>query len=305
MVSVKTVAVLGGTGNLGPSIVHELLSAGFTVTGLTRFSSTNSTPAYPDSVTVHKVDFGSFDSLKDAFSGQDAVVSVVGSPGVSAQRLAVDAAIAAGVKRFIPSEFGVNTRKVRDRPMGAILRGKVEVVDYLIEREREIEWTGVSTGLFFDWGLEKHGLSTINLDDKTSSIVDSGNEKFQVSTLAQVGRAVVGVLKHLEETRNRYLVTSSFQVSQNEIIQAVEELTGEKYPVVKRERAEDLQRAGEEKLAVGDYRAFIDFLRAYNNADGAGNAVGEEESSNGLVGLEEEDLRECVRGWLVRAGVIS
>ncbi|KAK4665084.1 uncharacterized protein QC763_511570 [Podospora pseudopauciseta] len=305
MVSVKTVAVLGGTGNLGPSIVHELLSAGFTVTGLTRFSSTNSTPAYPDSVTVHKVDFGSFDSLKDAFSGQDAVVSVVGSPGVSAQRLAVDAAIAAGVKRFIPSEFGVNTRKVRDRPMGAILRGKVEVVDYLIEREREIEWTGVSTGLFFDWGLEKHGLSTISLDDKTSSIVDSGNEKFQVSTLAQVGRAVVGVLKHLEETRNRYLVTSSFQVSQNEIIQAVEELTGEKYPVVKRERAEDLQRAGEEKLAVGDYRAFIDFLRAYNNADGAGNAVGEEESSNGLVGLEEEDLRECVRGWLVRAGVIS
>lgn len=102
-------------------------------------------------MTVHKVDFESFDSLKDAFSGQDAVVSVVGSPGVSAQRLAIDAAIAAGVKRFIPSEFGVNTRKVRDRPMGAILRGKVEVVDYLIEREREIEWTGVSTGLFFDW----------------------------------------------------------------------------------------------------------------------------------------------------------
>ncbi|KAK0665968.1 hypothetical protein QBC41DRAFT_231670 [Cercophora samala] len=305
MVSIKTVAVLGGTGNLGPSIVHHLLSAGFTVTGLTRASSTNSTPVYPDSVTVHKVDFASFDSLRSALDGQDAVVSVVGSPGVAAQKLAVDAAVAAGVKRFIPSEFGVNTRKVRDRPIGRILREKVEVVDYLIGREGEISWTGVSTGLFFDWGLEKHGLSTINLGDKTSSVVDSGNEKFQVSTLAQVGRAVVKILQHPEETKNKYLVTSSFQVSQNEIIKTVEELTGEKYPVVKREKAEDLQKAGEEKLAVGDYRAFIDFLRAYNNADGAGNAVSEEESANGLIGLEYEDLRESVREWLVKAGVLS
>ncbi|KAK4197380.1 hypothetical protein QBC40DRAFT_207219 [Triangularia verruculosa] len=305
MVSIKTVAVLGGTGNLGPSIVHQLLSAGFTVTGLTRVSSTNSTPIYPDSVTVHKVDFASFDSLKSAFDGQDAVVSFVGSPGVPAQKLAVDAAIAAGVKRFIPSEFGVNTRKVRDWPMGKILKGKVEVVDYLIEKEGEIEWTGLSTGLFFDWGLEKHGLSTINLKDKTSAVVDSGNEKFQVSTLAQVGRAVVKILQHPEETKNRYLVTSSFQVSQNEIIEAVEELTGEKYPVANREKADDLQKAGEEKLAVGDYRAFIDFLRAYNNKDGAGNAVSEEESANGLIGLEYEDLKESVKEWLVKAGVVS
>ncbi|KAK4176587.1 hypothetical protein QBC36DRAFT_290382 [Triangularia setosa] len=305
MVSIKTVAVLGGTGNLGPSIVRQLLSAGFTVTGLTRLTSTNSTPAYPDTVTVHKVDFASFDSLKTAFDGQDAVVSVVGSPGIPAQKLAVDAAIAAGVKRFIPSEFGVNTRKVRDWPIGKILKGKVEVVDYLIEREGEIEWTGLSTGLFFDWGLEKHGLSTINLQGKTSSLVDSGNEKFQVSTLAQVGRAVVKILQRPEETRNKYLVTSSFQASQNEIIKVVEELTGEKYPVVNREKADDLQKAGEEKLAVGDFRAFIDFLRAYNHKDGVGNAVKEEESANGLIGLEYEDLRGSVREWLVKAGVIS
>ncbi|KAK0736026.1 hypothetical protein B0T21DRAFT_332197 [Apiosordaria backusii] len=311
MVSIKTVAVLGGTGNLGPSIVSELLSAGFTVTGLTRLTSSNSTPAYPDSVSVHKVDFGSFDSLKSAFSGQDAVVSVVGSPGIGAQKVAVDAAIAAGVKRFIPSEFGVNTRKVRDWPIGKILKGKVEVVDYLIEKVKEgvnggeFGWTGVSTGLFFDWGLENHGLSTVNLKEKTSSIVDSGNEKFQVSTLAQVGRAVVGILQHPEETKNKYLVTSSFQVSQNELIKAVEELTGEKFPVVKREKAEELQKAGEEKLAVGDFRAFLDFLRAYNHRDGAGNAVSEEESGNGLIGLGYEDLRESVRAWLVKAGVVE
>ncbi|KAK4187481.1 hypothetical protein QBC35DRAFT_523541 [Podospora australis] len=308
MVSIQTVAVLGGTGNLGPAIVNELLSAGFTVTGVTRASSTNSTPKYPDSVvSIKSVDFTSFDSLKDAFTGQDAVVSVVGTPGVSSQILAVDAAIAAGVKRFIPSEFGVNTRKVRDWPIGKILAGKIAVVDYLQEKVKEgkeISWTGLSTGLFFDWALERFGLGVINLADKTATVVDSGNEKFQVSNLRQVGKAVVGILKHPEETKNKYLSTSSFQLSQNELIKTVEEVTGQEFKVVKREKSEEIQKAGEEKLANGDYRAFMDFLRVVNNADGAGNAVTEEESANRLIELPYEDLRETVERWLKGAGVI-
>ncbi|KAK4464297.1 hypothetical protein QBC42DRAFT_47750 [Cladorrhinum samala] len=302
MVSIKTVAILGGTGNLGPSIVHELLSAGFQVTGVTRASSTNSTPIYPDAVTIKKADYASYDSLLSVFTGQDAVVSVVGAPGVPVQKVAVDAAIAAGVKRFIPSEFGVNTRRVRDLPIGKILQGKIGVVDYLKEKEAQgLTWTGISTGLFFDWGLERSGLGVINLEDKTSTVIDSGNEKFQVSTLAQIGRAVVKVLQRPEETANKYIAISSFQVSQNELIAVVEELTGTKLPVAKREKSEDLQKAGEDKLAVGDFRAFVDFLRAYNSADGAGHAVSEEDSANGLIGLEYEDLKEEVGKWLKRA----
>lgn len=62
--------------------------------------------------------------------------------------------MAAGVKRFIPSEFGINTRKVQGTTIGKILAGKVAVVDYLAEKAREnpgFSWTGLSTGLFFDW----------------------------------------------------------------------------------------------------------------------------------------------------------
>jgi hypothetical protein len=62
--------------------------------------------------------------------------------------------VAAGVKRFIPSEFGINTREVRGTPIGKILAGKIAVVDYLEETARKnpsFSWTGLSTGLFFDW----------------------------------------------------------------------------------------------------------------------------------------------------------
>ncbi|KAK4237524.1 hypothetical protein C8A03DRAFT_44611 [Achaetomium macrosporum] len=306
MVSIKTVAVLGGSGNLGPAVITELVSAGFSVTGVTREGSTNSTPKFPDSLPVKKVDYSSFDALKDAFNGQDAVVSVVGVPGLAAQKTAIDAAVAAGVKRFIPSEFGINTRKVRGTSIGKILAGKIAVVDYLEEKVKEnpeLTWTGLSTGLFFYWGLDFSGLGTINLNDKTATIIDSGNEKFQASNLAHVGKAVAGILKHPDETANKYLATASFNLSQNELIALVETLTGSKLPVT-RVKSADLQKAGEEKLAAGDPRAFVDFLRVHNSADGAGNALTEEESANKLIGLPYEDLRASVESWLKRKGAL-
>jgi hypothetical protein len=107
------------------------------------------------------VDFESFDALKSAFDGQDAVVSVVATMAIASQRVAIDAAVAAGVKRFVPSEFGINTRKVQGTTIGKILAGKIAIVDYLNEKSKEnptFTWTGLSTGLFFDWVCEERGL---------------------------------------------------------------------------------------------------------------------------------------------------
>jgi hypothetical protein len=43
-------------------------------------------------------------------AGVDAIVSVVGSLALPSQLSYIDAAIKAGVKRFIPSEFGCDTQ---------------------------------------------------------------------------------------------------------------------------------------------------------------------------------------------------
>ncbi|KAM7194379.1 hypothetical protein V8F33_007267 [Rhypophila sp. PSN 637] len=294
---IKTVAVLGGGGNLGPWIVSELVSAGFSVTGVTREGSTNSTPKFQEGLDVKTVNYNSFDALKEAFTGQDAVVSVVGAPGINAQKLAVDAAIAAGVQRFIPSEFGVNTRRVRDQPIGKVLAGKIAVVDYLQEKAKEhsgFTWTGLTTGLFFD-GIFKLGSSGINLQEKTVTIIDSGNEKWQASRKSHIGKAVAGILKHPEETANKYIGTASFNLSQNELVAIVEELTGQKLAVIP-QSSKDLQKVGEEKLAQGDYRGFVDLLRVHLHADGAGNAL--QDAANEVLGLPFEDLREVVKSLL-------
>lgn len=60
---------------------------------------------------------------------------------------------AAGVKRFIPSEFGINTRQLQGLKIGQIVAGKTKLVDDLqkkAEQNPDFSWTGISNGLFFD-----------------------------------------------------------------------------------------------------------------------------------------------------------
>lgn len=114
----------------------------------------------------------------------------------------------------------------------------------------------------------------------------------------------MGILQHPDETANKYLASASFNLSQNELIALAEELTGSKFPVTQNVKSADLQKAGEEKLAAGDFRAFLDLLRAHNSADGAGNALKEDESANELIGLPYEDLRAVVESWLKRKGAL-
>lgn len=297
MSPIKNVAIIGGSGNVGRPILEELVAAGFNVTALTRATSTST---FPEGVTVKKVDFGSTESLKEAFAGQDAVVSAIATAAVGSQQLIIDAAIAAGVKRYIPSEFGINTRLTPGTTIGKILAGKVAVVDYLKTKESpNFSWTGLSTGMFFDWGLKN--IVGIDFDKKTVRVVDSGNEKFQASNVHFVGKAVASVLKHPEQTANKYLSVASFNVSLNEIIKTIEELKGTSYTPTKVASA-DLQKLGEDKLAKGDYSAFVPLVTAWNYADGAKKGLTPETSANELLGLKEEDLKETVKQWLIKEG---
>ncbi|KAK4141337.1 uncharacterized protein C8A04DRAFT_31087 [Dichotomopilus funicola] len=307
MTTIKTVAVLGATGNLGPALVQALHDANFTVTAITRANSSNPTPStFPSDVTVKSVDYTSPEALRAAFTGQDAVVSAVATPALGIQIAAIDAAVAAGVKRFIPSEYGVDTRQAVGTTVGNILAKKIEVVEYLQEVVKKgtapgFSWTGLSTGLFLDWGFDFNGLGVIDLKEKKATIIDSGNEKFYTSTLSHIGRSVAGILLHPDETANKYLATASHNFSQNELLAVVEELTGTKFAVI-HEKSEDLTRVGLEKLAAGEPIAFIYFLRTWNGTDGIGHGLTEEESDNALVGVPYEDTKAEVQRWLERAG---
>lgn len=136
---------------MGTPIVKALLSSNFSVTIITRQQST---ATFPTGVTVKKIDTTSLDALTEVLKDQDVVVCTVGTAAASTQMTIIDAAIAAHVKRFIPSEFGYNTREARGTKVGGLLKAKIEIIDYLIELSQKYDWftwTGLSTGTLFDW----------------------------------------------------------------------------------------------------------------------------------------------------------
>lgn len=95
--SIKSVALLGADGNLGPVILKSLVSHGFNVTVLKRKSSKSQT-AYPNQITVP--DGFEVDDLVGPLRGHDAAIIAIRSSDTDLQIRFADACLKAGVKRM-------------------------------------------------------------------------------------------------------------------------------------------------------------------------------------------------------------
>ena len=92
-------------------------------------------------------------SLVKAFKGQDAVVCTIATSGLAEQQRIVDAAVEAGVKRFVPSDFtGADTQPESCLQFAPVLALKRNVAQYLQSKEGSgMSWTSFCNGLWFDW----------------------------------------------------------------------------------------------------------------------------------------------------------
>lgn len=114
-------------------------------------SRKDSSATFPSQVTVYKSDFSGGD-LETAFKGQDAVISALGATGFGEQKKLVDAAIRAGVKRFIPSEFSASSQNAAVLQLLPLFGQKAELIEYLrAKQSADFSWTGIATSLLFDW----------------------------------------------------------------------------------------------------------------------------------------------------------
>lgn len=139
------------SGNLGSSSITPLHEAGFTVTVLTRPQSTTS---FPEWAKVVKANYTDKDTLVKAFTGQDAVVACSAPTAARLLNDVVDAAIAAGVKLFIPSDFVTDIFHPKIPELG-IYNDKLAHNEYLVSKAKEgkITWTSILSGLWLDWGM--------------------------------------------------------------------------------------------------------------------------------------------------------
>ncbi|CCT65268.1 related to 2`-hydroxyisoflavone reductase [Fusarium fujikuroi] len=226
---IKNVMVLGGRGNLGPYLIRALVKAGFSVSVLSRTSSNVTDSMFLDAAVV-KSDY-TFPSLVDVFTGQDAVISTLSTANIAEQKIVIDAVAAAKVKRFMPSEFGSDTSVDGLEKMAPFLKGKQDVMDYVKSKEADgLSWTAIFTGPWIDWMLvEGKGLLCLDVKTKTGELVDSGEPKFTTTTASQVGQATAAALLRSDKTKNEYVHVASYNTSQNQVIEALERMSGTKF----------------------------------------------------------------------------
>ncbi|KAK2609874.1 hypothetical protein N8I77_003349 [Diaporthe amygdali] len=225
----QNIVIIGASGAIGSIILEAFLETlSVTITILQRASTTKT--VFPPSARVITIpDDYPHDSLIAAFARQDAVINCVTTLAVHTQLRIISAAVEAGVRRFIPSEYGLNNNSPAARALCPVFREKGEVQDYLRTLEHRMEWMAVANGMWLKWSAT-HEFLGMHIDARKFVLWDDGEGLFSTTTEENTALAVVNALtKKWEETANKVVWLSDFAVSQKQLLEAVERFTGEKF----------------------------------------------------------------------------
>lgn len=158
---------------------------------------------------------------------------------------------------------------------------------------------GLTSPLVLDWGLEnKFVLDPV---EGKATLWDGGEHLISVTRLAAVGQAVVGVLKHPDETENRAVYVQEAAVSLKKLVEIAKEYTPGKTWTVVEGSTEDVVKKSNEALSKGIFEVWVFvsliFRAAFSNATGAHFA----KNDNALLGvheLSEAELKSAVKETL-------
>ncbi|KAI2919869.1 hypothetical protein CBS147320_8375 [Aspergillus niger] len=294
MPKIETVAIAGASGTLGPHVFQALVNAGFQVSILTR---SNKPGAYASNINVFEVDFNSVESLTTALKVVDAVVSTVGGAAVGNQTVLIDAAIAAGVKRFIPSEFGnVTTNpKVEKFP---VYSSVFKIRNYLQEKAAagKLSWTVLACGAFLDLVLNTPTL--LDFQNHTVTMLDEGDNRISSTSLPAVGRAIAAILQNFDATENRVMHVSEAILTQNQLIGFAKEIRPDIEWSISKEQSSLLLQESLEEFGAGDF-SVPTFMKLLKGTALAGDTYGAafDVTDNELLGIKElapADLKKLI-----------
>ncbi|KAI1804699.1 NAD(P)-binding protein [Daldinia bambusicola] len=266
MSDMRNVIVFGSAGGFCAPITTALIKAGLSVTIISRFEST--LPVPPGALFL-KAQY-TFDRLVPMLHGADAVVSILGPVSFSMQNTMIEAAVAAGVKRFI---LGDLKRLARDNP--------------------KFTFTRIATGVPIDWALNQFVLMGFDVRNRRAVIYDEGTGEFTGTTLEGIGQSVVGVLQNLDETANRFLKVRSIQTNQNQLLEAFQVVTGQEWKV-KHSKSKDLFRSARQRFTSGVKGWILDLLiyHLYGPGEPCCIISSREESDSDLLKVKEETPQE-------------
>lgn len=253
----KNILVAGATGNLGNRICRELIKRGAAVKAIVRESTD------PDKIEILEklgvevkiIDLNDIDAISAECKNVNCVVSALAGLGdviIDLQTKILDAAIKAGVPRFIPSDFctDYNDLQEGENRNFDLRRTFKNYID-----QSPIQASSVFNGCFAD--ILKYNTPILNLKEKSIGYWgEKADWKLDFTTMDNTAYFTAKVA--LDDSAPRNLQIASFQISPKMIFEDVKEISGEEFKLhqlttlenfaeyIKKQRAEN--PAGENEL---------------------------------------------------------
>jgi NAD(P)-dependent dehydrogenase (short-subunit alcohol dehydrogenase family) len=227
----NSIVVVGATGNLGGRIVTALLSRGADVRALVRPTSERAKLDELDQkgVTIIQSEMTNPQELAAAFADAAVVVSAVQGLRdviVDTQAVVLDAAVAAGVPRFIPSDFASDFTKLApgDNRNFDLRREFRAYLD-----KAPIQATSILNGAFAD--LLTYDMPLLNFKTKQVGYWDDPDWCIDFTTMDNT--AAFTAAAALDPATPRFLRTASFQISPNELAAVAGQVSGTPFEVIR------------------------------------------------------------------------
>jgi len=220
----RTVLLAGATGDLGTRIVRELLQHDVRIRVLTRPGSRSSAAHFGDQdrIDIVAAEYSDHAALARAAAGTDVVVSAINgvrSVIIDSQRALLEAAITAGMPRFIPSDYSADYRRIdRDSNRNFELRREFAAeVD-----ATPVHATSILNGMFTD--LLTGAAPMILFDRHRVLFWSSADQLLDFTTRDDAAR--VTALAALDDTAPRFVEVAGSQLSARDVAEIMTELTG-------------------------------------------------------------------------------
>lgn len=223
----STILVAGATGNLGGKIVDALLSRGAQVRAIARPSSDEAKikALKEKGVEVFLTEMDNKESLLTAFNRVDTVVSALQGlydTIVDTQKIILDAAVEAGVPRFIPSDFSTDFTVVPggDNRNFDLRREFHEYLD-----KAPIASTSIFNGAFAY--VITLGTPLLDVKNNTVGYWEDPNWAYDATTVENTAEFTAAAA--MDSSAPKKLHIAGIRVNSNEMKSIVEELKGENF----------------------------------------------------------------------------
>ncbi|PSW06768.1 aromatic alcohol reductase [Photobacterium lipolyticum] len=217
----KHIAVIGATGQIGTPLSKGLLLLGHDVTIITRARSAKNDTKLAEfekqgAKIVECADMHDVDSMANILQGIDTLVaSVPGSKEIiqKSEPIWLEAAVKAGVERFVPTEFGSHTQAI-EMGDGEIFDQKKRFHDLLMN-------SGIGWTLYYNGGIFDYFLPNLRFFRKITTF---GNLELPIHThdIEDIGYIAAMVVTD-ERTLNKCVQVDYNVLTQNEMLAQIKQ----------------------------------------------------------------------------------